>query len=696
MKGKISLLVRVKAGKPLCTIPTPGMKISLQTSSSLMKHTFQPAKALQFALLFMLFAWAGCQKDRELTEQNAPAEPNYPITIQEAILRFSEVWVDPTSSFGGFGSFPFVELKPKWAEASLSHAASGKEIVMVPLPDTSFKMMNDGRVGAKLLFSKVGPDSIDVCVMAYRADSAYFSEKHGQLDFSDFTGSYTFFNTKFEFLKGVYVDSGTVVTAVDSISGYQLFAAGEDRRDCITVAKPVRYNCCQAFDDCECFYNEYTTTCNPLSGSGGNGSGAGSGTGGGGGVGGNNNGNNGNNNGGTYTNPLTNIYNVFNGSVPVDVFLANGGTLPSGFSTETVQQFIQIRNHAVNFNSTQLQWMLDHPTFIPVIHGILFGPQQGEEMSVIKVVFNFAMQHNLSATQFNHLVQNNAAFTKAVQIQNECQLADGHLSWLITNNMNGGQLGSYTEILSFLNTHNATSQEHTNAQAVAKGYIGILASNDPVVQDFVSNFQAASIGDPIWGFVKEQMAAILTDLIADLIPGGTILTIGPQLLNNLGQGNLLDALWNAVDIALNEADTFIPAAKVASFGIGVYTNFSKLSKFYDAMKKAATLGDDVLFGMYQVLRNRVDDIYAKFEWVNNDVGAKLFGGNALEIWDDLEDVFPNATILSPSQLAPYEIAGIKLNNGTRISIKYGGNTNPNGYTIEFKTNSGFIYKIRFD
>ncbi|MFN4256480.1 MAG: hypothetical protein ACK4Q5_15875 [Saprospiraceae bacterium] len=667
-----------------------------------MKHAFRPAKAFQFALLLMLFAWAGCQKDRELTEQNAPTEPNYPITIQEAILRFSEIGISNTQSFNDSAAGrPFVDMEPQWGNAFLSHSTSGREIVIVPLPDSSLRTLNDGRVGAKLIFFKKGIDSVDVSILLYAADSSYFAAKHGQLDFEDFTGMYAFFDVKYNFSHGLFMDSGEPIVAVDSVfSGEHSVGGSLDRQDCITKLLSITYDCSVAFDGAQYCTEYFTTTeCGRtigLGGSGTGGTGTGSGTGGGGGTTGNNNSNNGNNNGGTYTNPLTNVYNVFNGSVPVDVFLANGGTLPSGFSTETVQQFIQIRNHGVNFNSAQLQWMLDHPTFVPVIHGILFGPQQGEEMATIKVVFNFAMQHNLSATQFNHLVQNNAAFTKAVQIQNECQLADGHLSWLITNNMNGGQLGSYTEILSFLNSHNASSQEHTNAQAVAKGYIGILASNDPAVQDFVSNFQAASIGDPIWGFVKEQMAAILTDLIADLIPGGTILTIGPQLLNNLEQGNLLDALWNAVDIALNEADTFIPAAKVASFGIGVYTNFSKLSKFYDAMKKAATLGDDVLFGMYQVLRNRVDDIYAKFEWVNNDVGAKLSGGNALEIWDDLEDVFPNATILSPSQLAPYEIAGIKLNNGTRISIKYGGNTNPNGYTIEFKTNGGFIYKIRFD
>ena len=70
-------------------------------------------------------------------------------------------------------------------------------------------------------------------------------------------------------------------------------------------------------------------------------------------------------------------------------------------------------------------------------------------------------------------------------------------------------------------------------------------------------------------------------------------------------------------------------------------------------------------------------------------------------FDDFENaiksIYDDVKILDASELASYELAGFKFKNGViRVSIKYGGITTPEGYTLEMKWGSqGPPLKFRF-
>ena len=112
-------------------------------------------------------------------------------------------------------------------------------------------------------------------------------------------------------------------------------------------------------------------------------------------------------------------------------------------------------------------------------------------------------------------------------------------------------------------------------------------------------------------------------------------------------------------------------------------------------------GGEVIEKFLSVIKNTGGNVLDKFKWVSNNVGAEIKDiGNAETFWDNIENNFstiPGFTLLLPTELAPYEISAFKFNNGViRVSIKYGGNTNPNGYTIELKYANNIPFKIRLN
>ncbi|MEM1323012.1 MAG: hypothetical protein AAGG75_22290 [Bacteroidota bacterium] len=252
-------------------------------------------------------------------------------------------------------------------------------------------------------------------------------------------------------------------------------------------------------------------------------------------------------------------------------------------------------------------------------------------------------------------------------------------------------------IANFYNAHHgdqADDCEENLSTAICNAFA------DTYCEEGITTLNLGEVGnsaDPIWTIMKEQLWEMLKELTADFIPGGTLVLLGPELFNNLQSGDWMNAMYNAVDIVLNEADVCFPIAKVASFGAGLFVTAKQLAEFYEAFKKIKLFGDQVVSKLYHVLSTKLDDIYKNFKWVNNRVGVELKNaGDPLEFWDELEALFPDADVLSPSELAPYELAGIKINGGqVRISIKFGGNNNPDGYTLEFKYHTGYTFKVRF-
>jgi hypothetical protein len=274
-----------------------------------------------------------------------------------------------------------------------------------------------------------------------------------------------------------------------------------------------------------------------------------------------------------------------------------------------------------------------------------------------------------------------------VQLINDCQFNAAQLNWLVSNS---GRIG---ECLSFLQSHNANQHDANLAAAVVVSYIQMLSSGSVEVQQFFQDAQSNSISNPVWDIIIEQLELALKDALIDIIPGGTIITLGPAAIDQLKSGDYLGAIWTAAEIALDEAGTFVPIAKVASFGVSLGKKATSLMKFYDVMKKVYTLGDDVAYRVYQVLRNKIDDLYAKIEWTGN--GAKVNGLGPLDVWDDLVEAF---------EIDPDNISS--GNNGNEITAEF--NLGGNNYTMRFyleSTSSGeptiaikkgsFEFKMRF-
>ncbi len=180
------------------------------------RYFLRGSALLACLLLFTLFA---CQKDPSELFPNQvdsafSATPNYPVSLAEAITYFGEF---QSIAVSNLDAFTFIKMEPKWDEASIGYSLSGKEIITVPLPDSAFQQLNQGRTGAKLLFSKSGPDSVTADLVVYVADSAYYQATNGVLEFSTFTGAYVYFDLSQQFRYAISVDSGAVVGGTDTI-----------------------------------------------------------------------------------------------------------------------------------------------------------------------------------------------------------------------------------------------------------------------------------------------------------------------------------------------------------------------------------------------------------------------------------------------------------------------------------------------
>ena len=124
----------------------------------------------------------------------------------------------------------------------------------------------------------------------------------------------------------------------------------------------------------------------------------------------------------------------------------------------------------------------------------------------------------------------------------------------------------------------------------------------------------------------------------------------------------------------------------------------KATKVWKALEKLENLGEVVCDNLLKTIKAQSGNVMDNFQWVSTDVGAKLTGVDPFAFFDSFQKSFPTVLVIPINKLAPYEIAGFTIGNeyGTRVSIKYGGNTNPNGYTLEIKLPSGRITKIRFE
>lgn len=368
-----------------------------------------------FAILFLIALFTACRKDNFLSGDNPSSTnkpssvANFPITVDEAMAYFNSLNLHSSATLTGDDtiSFNFVSMEPSWEQAFVGQTQSGRETVIVPVPDSLLKFLNQGRSGAKLLFSKISPDTIFANLLVYLADSAYYQDNNHLLDFNTFTGLYVLLDIEQRFITGVRMHGGIPVGRVKSLSR-QSSPNPEDRddtfdEDCITYFESILAPCPpQAFTECYDVTIVETEDCDGPGSGGGGGSGTttgGSGNGGGTSTGGGT--------GGTTNPPTTPTYwDVFSGQIPIELFT---GALPPGFDLQLFQQLVDIVK-AHHFSVEQVKWLMDHTGFIPVIWSASGPNQVGEESSMVEPVLNLAMKLNLNDQQYQFLIYHQNVF----------------------------------------------------------------------------------------------------------------------------------------------------------------------------------------------------------------------------------------------------------------------------------------------
>ncbi len=207
-------------------------------------------------MLFVAFFIAlllSCKKDR-FDALQASASINLPISVSEAKTYFEKLNLNSQSSFEGDSTRMLnIDVEPLWGEAFLSYSASGRAIVIAPLADTSISTLNDGRAGVKLIFSRLGADTISVEAIMYIADSAYYESVNHEINFSTFTGFFVLFDIGLHFKNGVNVVNGTPVGRVKNIYKGDFQPSPDERDDgnCFTVFEVVYEPCPYTFSECE-------------------------------------------------------------------------------------------------------------------------------------------------------------------------------------------------------------------------------------------------------------------------------------------------------------------------------------------------------------------------------------------------------------------------------------------------------------
>jgi hypothetical protein len=268
-------------------------------------------------------------------------------------------------------------------------------------------------------------------------------------------------------------------------------------------------------------------------------------------------------------------------------------------------------------------------------------------------------------------------------------------------------------IKSFLESHNypgASESEINLSHAVANAFADFFSETGETALEL---WDVPDSSDPLWEIFKEQLLEVVKEAIADFVPGGTLATVGPILYNNLQEGNWMDAMYNAVDIVLNEADVFFPAANVISTGLKLATKGKQLKKVYDALKNAKALGEDYLLKLYNVLRNRIgwgiSTIRDNFTWLGPSVGAKLDNVSSSTVFQKLKqefDVTNSSPVFFDFQNRPvFKISTISQANTSIFMVLYPDSASGYNYTIGFYLGPSNAtefnqlqakFKIRFD
>ncbi len=213
--------------------------------------TFQKLAAWLLLSTVSLFAvMTGCKKDRveSFERQNQTSLLHSKITIEEAQNYFSSIdFTRLQASLPDSLKSPFrIKIEPDWGKAVLGNSQSGREIVLVPLADTTLFSINEGRARAQLVFSRSGPDTIFAQILLYAATPEYHASHVNNYNLNNFSGAFVFFDLFCNFQFGVALNAGSPISFVDSIGFTKTNVADDRTQVCIDYV--TFFEICETWD----------------------------------------------------------------------------------------------------------------------------------------------------------------------------------------------------------------------------------------------------------------------------------------------------------------------------------------------------------------------------------------------------------------------------------------------------------------
>lgn len=224
--------------------------------------------------------------------------------------------------------------------------------------------------------------------------------------------------------------------------------------------------------------------------------------------------------------------------------------------------------------------------------------------------------------------------------------------------------------------------------------------------------------DPLLSIIVDQVKQLAFDMVADLVPGGSLLTTGPEFLEHIKLGNYMEAVYSFVDIALNEAEHCFPVAKAASIVLGTVDGYKQIKKLVKTFNNMKHLGRDVIEKVYTLFIDRLgwdaNKINNLFNLLENEAGDIAGTQNALlegitggDFFEELKDVFGAVETVTSNDVPPrvaFKIGEIPVNRAIYVELYPDANSGW-AWTLEFSfgpanganyNDLASAFKIRFN
>ncbi len=552
-----------------------------------------------------------------------------------------------------------------------------------------FKSANHGRTGAKLLFSKIGPDTINADLVVYVADSTYYAACNGDLDFQTFTGAYVFFDLAQHFRYAIYVDSGAVLGGTDSLLINPVLSTQDRQQDCehYSIQYQVKCEVAQASVECLNWHEISIWVCNDELGSAGPGGGAGSG---GGGSGGGSTGTGGGTgSGGTGTNTYPIYWLLFTGGLPISYFEEHQEELPAGFDLATFIQLNEIVQELdfTNEEKELLEWLLARPNLTPIIHSVLIGRAHTNPEGYaawLKEVLAFSVAHGLTEGQFEFLILNGQVYAQVKMLTEKVGLTPLRVSWLV----------DHSDVSSTFAQWLTEFDHHAGDIGLIQRVLDFRMNNDENDLSAAQNFLAAELETILstynlslpgnqsawtpdyWEIVWE----VLKTVVPELIPGLDTAIELKNAIESANNGDWWQSSWHFAGaiLTLSPWDKIKDSYKFAKA-------LGRANRWFDLIKRCSGYSDELARGLRNILNKELNNphIFRKASGHLPDLNPAITAAGGTD--NLLFDVYKK---VHDDDLA----AGLQVGQGARLINFHMHGIDMQGYVIRYldPDNSGAI------